>query len=110
MDNPNLPALRAKALSLPLEPGVYIMKDSGGKIIYIGKAKVLKNRVSSYFRSVEKHTPKVYQMVQNVRDFEYIVAGTEFEALILECSLIKQHRHHYNILLKDDKEIGRAHV
>ena len=110
MDNPNLPALRAKALSLPLEPGVYIMKDSGGKIIYIGKAKVLKNRVSSYFRSVEKHTPKVYQMVQNVRDFEYIVAGTEFEALILECSLIKQHRPHYNILLKDDKGYSYVRV
>ena len=110
MDNPNLPALRAKALSLPLEPGVYLMKDAGGQIIYIGKAKVLKNRVSSYFRSVEKHSPKVYQMVEHVRDFEYIVAGTEFEALVLECSLIKQHRPHYNILLKDDKGYSYVRV
>ncbi|MEG0114923.1 MAG: GIY-YIG nuclease family protein, partial [Hydrogenoanaerobacterium sp.] len=79
------------------------MKDSGGTIIYIGKAKALKNRVSSYFRSVEKHTDKVYKMVENVYDFEYIVTASEFEALVLECSLIKEYTPKYNILLKDDK-------
>ena len=79
------------------------MKDKKGQIIYIGKAKALKNRVSSYFRSVEKHTPKVYRMVENVWDFEYIVTSSEFEALVLECSFIKQHTPKYNILLKDDK-------
>ncbi|MEG1778446.1 MAG: excinuclease ABC subunit UvrC, partial [Angelakisella sp.] len=72
-------------------------------IIYIGKAKSLKNRVSSYFRSVDKHQLKVYRMVENVRNFDYIVTDSEFEALVLECSLIKLHRPKYNILLKDDK-------
>ena len=103
MDNPRLDYLRDKVKKLPLQPGIYIMKDKKGKIIYIGKAKVLKNRVSSYFRSVDKHTPKVYRMVENVWDFEYIVTGSEFEALVLECSFIKQHSPKYNILLKDDK-------
>lgn len=103
MENPNLEYLREKARKLPLLPGIYIMKDAKGEIIYIGKAKALKNRVSSYFRSVEKHTPKVYRMVEHVRDFEYIVTSSEFEALILECSFIKQHAPKYNILLKDDK-------
>ncbi len=86
-----------------MEPGVYIMHDKSGKIIYIGKAKKLKNRVTSYFRNVEKHLPKVYKMVEHVYDFEYIVTDSEFEALILECSLIKQYAPKYNILLKDDK-------
>ncbi len=103
MDNPRLPYLHEKTLSLPMEPGVYIMHDKSGKIIYIGKAKKLKNRVTSYFRNVEKHLPKVYKMVEHVYDFEYIVTDSEFEALILECSLIKQHAPKYNILLKDDK-------
>lgn len=103
MDNPRLDYLRDKVKKLPLQPGIYIMKDKKGKIIYIGKAKTLKNRVSSYFRSVDKHTPKVYRMVENVWDFEYIVTGSEFEALVLECSFIKQHSPKYNILLKDDK-------
>ena len=103
MDNPRLDYLRDKVKKLPLQPGIYIMKDKKGKIIYIGKAKALKNRVSSYFRSVDKHTPKVYRMVENVWDFEYIVTGSEFEALVLECSFIKQHSPKYNILLKDDK-------
>lgn len=103
MNNPNLPALRDKAARLPLEPGVYIMKDKSGQIIYVGKAKALRNRVSSYFRTVEKHLPKVYRMVEHVQDFEFIVTDSEFEALILECSLIKQHAPKYNILLKDDK-------
>lgn len=86
-----------------MQPGVYIMHDKTGKIIYVGKAKKLKNRVTSYFRNVEKHQPKVYRMVEHVYDFEYIVTDSEFEALILECSLIKQHSPKYNILLKDDK-------
>lgn len=103
MNNPNLSNLRDKAARLPLEPGVYIMKDKAGQIIYVGKAKALRNRVSSYFRSVEKHLPKVYRMVEHVQDFEFIVTDSEFEALILECSLIKQHAPKYNIMLKDDK-------
>ena len=103
MDNPRLEYLREKVKKLPLQPGIYIMKDKKGQIIYIGKAKALKKRVSSYFRSVEKHTPKVYRMVENVWDFEYIVTSSEFEALVLECSFIKQHTPKYNILLKDDK-------
>lgn len=103
MDNPRLEYLREKVKKMPLQPGIYIMKDKKGQIIYIGKAKALKNRVSSYFRSVEKHTPKVYRMVENVWDFEYIVTSSEFEALVLECSFIKQHTPKYNILLKDDK-------
>ena len=103
MDNARLEYLREKVKKLPLQPGIYIMKDKKGQIIYIGKAKALKNRVSSYFRSVEKHTPKVYRMVENVWDFEYIVTSSEFEALVLECSFIKQHTPKYNILLKDDK-------
>jgi len=101
--NDRLEYLREKTKQLPLEPGVYLMKDAAGKIIYVGKAKALKNRVSSYFRSIDKHTDKVYRMVQNVHDFTTIVTASEFEALVLECSLIKQHRPKYNILLKDDK-------
>ena len=103
MDNPRLPYLHEKTLRLPMEPGVYIMHDKTGKVIYVGKAKKLKNRVTSYFRNVEKHLPKVYKMVEHVHDFEYIVTDSEFEALILECSLIKQYSPKYNILLKDDK-------
>ena len=103
MDNPRLPYLAEKAHKLPLRPGVYIMKNRAGDIIYIGKAKALKNRVSSYFRAVEKHLPKVYQMVSHVHDFDYIVTDSEFEALVLECSMIKLHSPKYNILLKDDK-------
>ncbi len=103
MDEHRLGQLRKKTSLLPQEPGVYIMKDKDGKIIYVGKAKNLKNRVSSYFRSVEKHLPKVYRMVENVADFDYIVTDSEFEALVLECSLIKLHTPKYNILLKDDK-------
>ncbi len=101
--NENLKALRSKAMRLPLEPGVYIMKDKSGKIIYIGKAKALKNRVSQYFGSGSGHSVKVRKMVENVADFDYIVVKSEFEALVLECSLIKQHSPKYNILLKDDK-------
>ncbi len=95
--------LRKKAMALPLQPGVYIMKNKDKKIIYIGKAKKLKNRVSSYFGSHANHSLKVIRMVENVDDFDYILVNTEFEALVLECSLIKQHMPKYNILLKDDK-------
>lgn len=95
--------LRVKAMALPLQPGVYIMKNKEKKIIYIGKAKKLKNRVSSYFGSHSNHSLKVIRMVENVDDFDYILCDSEFEALVLECSLIKQHQPKYNILLKDDK-------
>lgn len=96
-----LDSLREKANKLPLLPGVYIMLDEHGEVIYVGKAKKLKNRVSSYFHG--EHLPKVAAMVEKVADFNVIVAGSEFEALVLENSLIKRHKPHYNILLKDDK-------
>lgn len=102
-ENPKLRELREKSMKLPLLPGVYIMHDKSDKIIYIGKAKALKNRVSQYFGSQEGHTEKVRRMVENVDRFEYIITDTEYEALVLECSLIKQHKPKYNILLKDDK-------
>ena len=95
--------LRAKANSLDVKPGVYLMKDRTGVIIYIGKAKRLKNRVVSYFRQNKGHNEKVRKMVSLVEDFDYIVCDREFEALVLECSLIKQYTPKYNILLKDDK-------
>ncbi len=95
--------LRKTAMALPLSPGVYIMRDKAGKVIYVGKAKALKNRVSQYFGSGSGHSAKVRQMVAHVDRFEYIVVGSEFEALVLECSLIKQYSPKYNILLKDDK-------
>lgn len=98
-----LPDLRKKAMKLPLLPGVYIMRDKSGEIIYIGKAKALKNRVSQYFGSQKNHIDKVRRMVYHAADFEYIITDTESEALLLECSLIKQHQPKYNILLKDDK-------
>lgn len=101
--NEKLPILRKKSMSLPLNPGVYLMKNKKGEIIYVGKAKALKNRVSSYFGSQNNHTVKVRKMVDNVDDFDYILCDSEFEALVLECSLIKQHSPKYNILLKDDK-------
>ncbi|MBR0540906.1 MAG: excinuclease ABC subunit UvrC [Clostridia bacterium] len=101
--NPNMKQLRKKAMSLPLLPGVYIMKDKSDKIIYIGKAKKLKNRVSQYFGSQNNHPVKVLKMVENVDHFDYIVTDSEFEALVLEASLIKQNKPKYNILLKDDK-------
>ena len=99
----NIKELRKKAMALPLLPGVYIMRDSSHNIIYIGKAKALKNRVSQYFGSQNNHQEKVRRMVSNVYDFDYIITDSEFEALILECSLIKQNTPKYNILLKDDK-------
>lgn len=93
--------LLQKANNLPMKPGVYIMLDSSGQVIYVGKAKKLKNRVTSYFRG--SHLPKVEAMVDKVSDFNVIVVDSEFESLVLENSLIKQHQPHYNILLKDDK-------
>lgn len=103
MEMQKIAELRKKANTLPMEPGVYLMRDRRGEIIYVGKAKKLKNRVTSYFRGVEHHLPKVYRMVEQVQDFDYIVTDSEFEALVLECSLIKLHSPKYNILLKDDK-------
>ncbi len=95
--------LRKKAMALPLQPGVYLMKNKDKEIIYVGKAKKLKNRVSSYFASQTNMHTKVRKMVSHVDDFDYIITDSEFEALVLECSLIKQHMPKYNILLKDDK-------
>ena len=95
--------LKDKALSLPLSPGVYIMKDKNDRVIYVGKAKKLKNRVSQYFQDTASHSPKTKLMVSKIDCFDVIVAATEFEALVLECSLIKRHQPKYNILLKDDK-------
>ncbi|SKA87075.1 Excinuclease ABC subunit C [Clostridium sp. USBA 49] len=88
---------------LPEKPGVYIMKNSLGEVIYVGKAKILKNRVRQYFQSSKNHSDKVKAMVKNIAEFEYIVTDSEMEALILECNLIKKYRPRYNILLKDDK-------
>lgn len=95
--------LKNKALSLPLSPGVYIMKDKTDTVIYVGKAKKLKNRVSQYFQDTGSHSTKTRQMVSKIDHFDVIVASSEFEALVLECSLIKRHQPKYNILLKDDK-------
>lgn len=99
----NRQELYKKACSLPLLPGVYIMRDKSGEVIYVGKAKRLRIRVSGYFREGADHQPKVEKMVENAFDFDVIVTDSEFEALVLECSQIKQHMPKYNILLKDDK-------
>ncbi len=101
--NPRLPYLREKTSKLTLSPGVYIMRNKENAIIYIGKAKNLRNRVTSYFRENPDHTPKVAAMVSHVFDYDFIVTDSEYEALVLECSLIKQHKPRYNIMLKDDK-------
>jgi len=95
--------LKQQAHDLPLVPGVYIMHDKAGTVIYVGKAKALKNRVSSYFANLSSHTPKTRRMVEQIDWFETIFAKTEFEALLLENTLIKKHMPKYNILLKDDK-------
>ena len=88
---------------LPDKPGVYLMHDAEGKVIYVGKAVVLKNRVRSYFRNLASHTPKVKAMVAKIAEIETIITSSEVEALILECNLIKKYRPRYNISLKDDK-------
>ena len=95
--------LKEKALSLPLSPGVYLMQNKSGEVIYVGKAKKLKNRVSQYFIESASHTPKTRLMVSKVDHFDVIIAASEFEALVLECSLIKRYMPKFNILLKDDK-------
>ena len=100
--NPHLPDLRRKAAALPLCPGVYLMKDESGKIIYVGKSRKLKNRVSSYFLA-DRKTPKTQKMVSHVADFDYILCDGEMEALTLENTLIKRYTPHYNIRLKDAK-------
>jgi excinuclease ABC subunit C len=97
----SLEQIRHKLSLLPDKPGCYIMKNAEGTVIYVGKAKVLKNRVRSYFRG--SHNAKTQLLVSEIRDFEYIVTSSNMEALILECNLIKQHRPRYNVLLKDDK-------
>lgn len=99
--NRKLDELREKAAALPLKPGCYIMRSADGTVIYVGKAKALKNRVSSYFHG--SHNLKTEAMISNIDDFEVIIAKSEFEALVLENSLIKHHKPKYNILLKDDK-------
>ena len=95
--------LKEKARALPLKPGVYIMQDARNEVIYVGKAKALKNRVSQYFANLASHTEKTRAMVSQIHHFDVIVADSEFEALVLENSLIKRHQPRYNILLKDDK-------
>lgn len=95
--------LREKANDLPLAPGVYLMMDSGGQVIYVGKAKKLKNRVSQYFQDTASHNSKTKMMVSQVDRFDTILVRSEFGALVLENSLIKRYMPRYNILLKDDK-------
>ena len=94
--------IEQKLKTLPDNPGVYLMKNSSGKIIYVGKAVVLKNRVRQYFRKTDK-TARIENMVSLIDDFEYIITDTEDEALILECTLIKKYKPKFNVLLKDDK-------
>lgn len=101
--NDRLGFLREKSNKLSLSPGVYLMKDKTGKIIYVGKAKALKNRVTTYFHALESHNAKTRKLVDNIYDFDFIVTSSELDALVLECSLIKQYDPKYNILLKDDK-------
>ncbi len=96
-----MPDLRKKAAALPLKPGAYIMYDEDHTVIYVGKAKALRNRVSSYFHG--EHNAKTEAMVSKIVDFDVIIAASEFEALVLENDLIKHHMPRYNILLKDDK-------
>ncbi len=99
----NREQLKERVRKLPMQPGVYLHKDKTGKVIYVGKAKLLKNRVSSYFQPPERLTPKTRQLVGHIDDFDIIVTETEFEALVLENSMIKKYKPKYNILLKDDK-------
>lgn len=96
--------LEDKIATLPSDPGCYLHKDKHGKIIYVGKAKNLRNRVRSYFQQSRNHDPKTLQLVARIADFEYIVTDTEVEALVLESNLIKQYKPRYNVMLKDDKQ------
>jgi len=95
--------IQSELKNVPEKPGVYLMKDETGEIIYVGKASVLKNRLRQYFQSLSGQTPKVQAMVPRIKSFEYIVTDSEIEALILECNLIKKHKPRFNVLLKDDK-------
>lgn len=104
MEESTLVRIKEKLAALPLAPGVYLMKNEDGKIIYVGKSKALKNRVSSYFVNSKSHNIKTRKMVSNVYDFDYMLTDSEVEALILECNLIKKYQPKYNILLKDDKQ------
>ncbi len=101
--------LQEKIKNLPQNSGVYIMKDLNGTVIYVGKAKVLKNRVSQYFNGSKK-LPKVAAMVSKIADFEYIITNSELDALVLECNLIKKYQPHYNILLKDGKNYSYIRI
>src|SRR5690349_3251852 len=96
--------LQEKLKSLPIAAGIYIHKNATGKIIYVGKAKNLRNRVRSYFQSSRNHDPKTKQLVKVISDFEFIVVDNEVEALVLESNLIKKHKPRFNVLLKDDKQ------
>lgn len=89
--------------NIPLNPGVYLMKNDKSKIIYVGKAKNLRNRVTSYFTNINSHTTKTLELVKNISDIEFFICSTEVEALILENNLIKKYKPKYNILLKDEK-------
>ena len=97
------PTLEEKLKSLPTSPGCYLYKDDKGEIIYVGKAINLKNRVRSYFQKSAGHSPKTRKLVSRIADLEIVVVDSELEALVLECNLIKQHRPHYNVRLRDDK-------
>jgi excinuclease ABC subunit C len=96
--------LKEKVKQLPECPGVYLMKDFSGSIIYVGKSKNLKSRVGQYFQSSKNHPPKVVKMVQGIRDFDYITTDTELEALLLECRLIKEIQPMYNSQMKNPKK------
>ena len=96
-------AIREKLDTLPAEPGVYLMKRANGDVIYVGKSVNLRNRVRSYFQESARHAPKIRRMTAEVADIEFFVTATELEALVLECNLIKEHRPHFNVRLKDDK-------
>ncbi len=96
-------AFEERLRSVPLSPGVYIYKDSGGKIIYVGKSKALRDRMRSYFGAPKGLSSKTRRLVQHIADFDYILTSSELEALVLEMNMIKQHRPKYNVLLKDDK-------
>ncbi len=104
MTEETLNRIKEKLKTLPMSPGVYLMKNEEGAVIYVGKSKVLKNRVSSYFINSKSHNLKTVRLVENIYDFDYFLTDSEVEALILECNLIKKYMPKYNILLKDDKQ------
>ena len=104
MDMQKVAELRKKANTLPMEPGVYLMRDRRGEIIYVGKARNLRKRILSYFRDASALTPKTVAMIGHAASLETLSTTTEKEALLLEASLIKKHRPHYNIVLRDDKQ------